>query len=431
MMKKWILIICVCFALPVFGQRVLTLKEAIDSALRYNLDIAITRTDVEAAAINNHLSIAGGLPTVTGTLNNTEQVTALNQKLSTGQEISRSSAAANNLQMGVTGSFLVFNGWRVVATKKKLEELQKLSEVQLTAQIQNIISQVMVRYYDIVRQEEYLNTLTFSLALSQKRLDIFTVRKDVGLANNADIFQAQIDVNTTLQNISSQRLVLSQAKIDLIDLMNSTDTAFAVDDTIVVDQSIIMDPVFSSLRQHPEVIVAEQQVRVNQQIEKEVASLQYPAVRLNGGYNFNRNQAAAGNLLLNQSYGPFIALNVQVPIFNGGANKRQKRVAELDTRAAELQRDNVVRNLEINALRTYQAYQNTIQQLKTERENYDLSKRLVDLTLQRFNLNVATIIEVREAQRSFEETGFRLVNLAYAAKLAEIELRRLSNQLQP
>jgi outer membrane protein len=36
---------------------------------------------------------------------------------------------------------------------------------------------------------------------------------------------------------------------------------------------------------------------------------------------------------------------------------------------------------------------------------------------------------VREAQRSFEDAGYRLVNLNYAAKASEIELRRLSSRL--
>jgi outer membrane protein len=117
-MKRWILTIAVLFSLPVFGQRVLTLKEAIDSALKNNLDIAISRTGVEASTVNNHISIAGGLPTVAGTLNDVEQVTAVNQKLSSGTEINRNNAASNNLTAGVTGSMLVFNGWKVVATKK-------------------------------------------------------------------------------------------------------------------------------------------------------------------------------------------------------------------------------------------------------------------------------------------------------------------------
>lgn len=429
-MKKWFILLIIYFAAaPGYSQRVLTLQAAIDSALKQNLDIAIAKTDVEAAAINNHISTAGGLPTVSGTINSQEQVTAVNQKLNSGQQINRSSAASNSTQIGVTASMLVFNGWRVVATKKRLEELQKLSEAQLASQIQNVIAQVMVSYYDVVRQGDYLSTLNYALQLAQERLRIFQVRKDVGLANNADIFQAQIDVNTILQNIAAQQLVLSQAKVDLMDLMDSQDSSFTINDTIIVDPSIRLESVLSYLQQHPEVQVAEQQVRVNEQLVREISAQRYPAVRVNTGYNFNRNQNAAGLTLLNQSYGPFLGLNVQVPIFNGGAVKRQKRVAEIGVTAAELQRENTLITLNNSALRSFESYRNTLQQLEKERENYELSKKLVDLTIQRFNLNVATIIEVREAQRSFEETGFRLVNLSYAAKIAEIELRRLSNQL--
>jgi outer membrane protein len=429
-MKKFLSIILILsVSVTGFSQQVLTLRQAIDSALKSNLDIAITRSDVEAATVNNHISIAGGLPTVTGTLTDQEQLTAVNQKLNTGAEINRNNATSNNLQAGVTGSMLVFNGWRVVATKKRLEELQKLSEAQLGAQVQNVVANVMLSYYDVVRQQDYLATLGYSLSLAQKRLEIFQVKKDVGLANNADIFQAQIDVNTIFQDIASQQLVLSQSRVNLINLMNSSDTSFSIADSIIVDPSISLDPVIASIQQNPEVIAAQQQVRINEQVIREVAAQRYPAVRLNAGYNFIRNQAAAGNVLLNQNYGPFIGLNVAVPIFNGGATKRQVRVAEINTRTATLQKENIISNLTASALRSFEAYKLTLQQLQQAKDNYDLSKRLVDLTLQRFNLNVATIIEVREAQRSLEEAGFRLVNLSYSAKAAEIELKRLSNQL--
>lgn len=428
-MKKCFFTILLFTSAAVSAQRELSLRAAIDSALKNNLDLAIARTDIEAAAVTNHISIAGGVPTINATINSQEQVTAVNQKLNSGQEINRNSAASNSTQVGVTASMLVFNGWRVVATKKRLEELQKLTEAQLAAQIQNVVAQVMVSYYDVVRQDEYLNTLNFSLQLAQKRLDIFQVRKDVGLANNADIFQAQIDVNTIKQNIAAQQLILSQAKVDLMDIMDSRDSSFIVNDSIVVDPSLLLDPVLAYIQQHPEVQVAEQQIKINEQLTREIAAQRYPAVRLNGGYNFNRNQNAAGLTLLNQSYGPFLGLNIQIPIFNGGATKRQKRAAEFNTAAAELQKESVLITLNNSAIRAFQSYQNTLQQLQQEKENYDLSRRLVDLTVQRFNLSVATIIEVREAQRSFEETGFRLVNLSYASKVAEIELRRLSNQL--
>jgi outer membrane protein len=70
-----------------------------------------------------------------------------------------------------------------------------------------------------------------------------------------------------------------------------------------------------------------------------------------------------------------------------------------------------------------------LQRLQIEKENNRIASALLQLTLQRFELSAATIVEVREAQRSFIEAGYRLVNLSYSAKLAEIELKRLSGQL--
>jgi len=58
-----------------------------------------------------------------------------------------------------------------------------------------------------------------------------------------------------------------------------------------------------------------------------------------------------------------------------------------------------------------------------------MSTRLVDLVLQRFQVSEATILDVKTAQASHEITGYQLVNLNYAAKVAEIELKRLMFQL--
>jgi outer membrane protein TolC len=118
-----------------------------------------------------------------------------------------------------------------------------------------------------------------------------------------------------------------------------------------------------------------------------------------------------------------------VPIFNGGLFRRQQRVAEIDTRNATVTREILYNNLLNSATKSWQAYQNNLQRLKVERENNRIAAALLHLTQQRFELSAATIVEVREAQRSFVEAGYRLVNLAYATKVAEIELKRLASEL--
>ncbi|MFY7899478.1 MAG: TolC family protein, partial [Chitinophagaceae bacterium] len=244
-------------------------------------------------------------------------------------------------------------------------------------------------------------------------------------------FQAQIDVNTRLQDYQAQELVLQQAKVALAAAINIVPTtAIQVSDTIIVDKKIKLDSVLVFVQQNPAILAAKQQVIISELLEKETATLKQPSVRANVGTNYNRNQSTGGQLLLNQSYGPFVSVGVALPLYNGGVVKRQQKTASFTTKNAGLQKDQLMQDFTANIVRTYDAYLNTIQQIETQSSTFQISQKLVELMLQKFQMAQATIVDVREAQRSFEEAGYRLVNLNYAAKLAEIELKRLANKLQ-
>ncbi|MEO6670603.1 MAG: TolC family protein [Ferruginibacter sp.] len=412
------------------AQEPLRLPDAVNIALKNSLDLQIADNRIQAATIYNNYGYAGGLPLVTGNTANNEQLTSVNQKLNTGDDINRNNAAANNLSANITGSILLYNGGRVVATKKRFAELHLQSREQLNAQVQNIIASVMVAYYDIVRQQDYIKTIDRSIEATSQQLDIVKLRQKVGLANNADLFQAQIDLNVLQQSKLAQLLIVDQAKAELLRLLTlNADSSIVIKDTILIDKNIILDTVLNSLDKNADIRAAENQIRINELIVKETAAQRYPSIRATAGYGFSRNQAAAGNLLLNQNYGPTVGLSLAVPIFNGSIFKRQQQVAELDVRNAGLQKQILIRDYSAQAVKQYQAYVNTINQLDTAQENYKLSSRLLELTLLRFQLKQATSVEVKNAQQSFEESGFRLVNLNYAAKSAEIELKRLANGL--
>ena len=126
---------------------------------------------------------------------------------------------------------------------------------------------------------------------------------------------------------------------------------------------------------------------------------------------------------------PYAALTLNVPIFNGNIYKKQAQIAGVNTKNAQLVRDTLVLNYTSNAVKNFQAYTNNLQQVETARANYELSQKLLDLVMKRFQLRQATIVEVKNAQQSFENAGFLLVNVSYAAKAAEIALRRYANQL--
>jgi outer membrane protein TolC len=319
----------------------------------------------------------------------------------------------------------------VKATKNRLEQIELQSSQFVNAQVQNTIAAVMTKYYDVIRQQAYTRTIDQSIDVAQKRLEIVKAQQSVGLANNADLFQSQIDLNTLEQTKQSQQLVIAQAKTDLLLLMNSSpDSSIIIQDTIIVDRSISLPNILENLNRNAELMAANYQIRIAEQLIKETLALRYPTLRANAGYSYNRNQQTAGQLLLNQSSGPLVGLSLAVPIYNGGIFKRQEQIAGINAKNAGLQKSILQRDFRSAAVRTYQAYSANLQQLDNQKKTVDLARQLLSLALQRFQLRQATIVEVRQAQESFENAGLTMTNLSFAAKAAEIELLRLINELK-
>ncbi len=120
---------------------------------------------------------------------------------------------------------------------------------------------------------------------------------------------------------------------------------------------------------------------------------------------------------------------MQVPIFNGTIYRTQQEVARVNVNIARLQKESLLTALKADAIKTFQAYESTLEQLDSQQKSYQDAERLVNIVLQRFRLKQATILDLKAAQESFENAGYLFVNLQYAAKTAEIELKRLVYRL--
>ena len=94
------------------------------------------------------------------------------------------------------------------------------------------------------------------------------------------------------------------------------------------------------------------------------------------------------------------------------------------------EKESLLAALTSNANKTYDSYFTIMQQIASQKKNFELTKKLVDVVMKNFQLNQATILDVKAAQTSFESAAYLLVNLQYAAKIAEIELNQLVYKLK-
>ena len=413
------------------AQNNLSLKEAVTIAIQNSYDIKLVENNLSIAQNNNNYGVAGGLPTVTANGTNNNTLTTINQTFpDASRNTTRSGVDGSTLNGGLSATMILFNGYRIAATKDRLESIQKQTEAVLQTQMLNTSSTVMQQYYNVIRQLAFLKTIEKSIEASEQRVAIVKTRQELGVANQADLLQSSLDLNALLQAKQNQLLVLDQVKADLFNTMVlPANSNYIFTDSIQVDQKMILSDVESKMKAHPLLQSAQQLINVNQFLEKETKALMYPTLRANTGFNYNSNKSAAGFILLNESYGPFLGFNLSIPIYAGTSNKRAYKNAQINTVSAKIQYDNTAQSLATELFKTYQNYQNSIKQTPTEIQNYEMSDALLTLVMDKFKLGEATIVDVKQAQQSFETAGFRLTSLRFSAKIAEIELKRLSNQL--
>ncbi len=424
---------CIWAAVPglLQAQQTLTLQKAIDLALRNSIGIAISKNNTRIAATYNNYGIAGGLPLVTATVIDEQQSVSIDQKYSNPTDNSQSNNVGSNvLSAGPELSILLTNGQRVVTEKKRLETAESQTHKQLDSRMQLVVVNVMLKYYDIVRQQSYAKALKTSVEASAQKLDIVKSQQNVGLANNADLFQAQVDLNTAQQLLQAQQLVIDQDKTDLLyQLTLNPDSTIEIADTIVIDKGLQLDTVLNSIATHPDIAAAKDQVLINQFLIKETTAQLYPALSFNTGYSYSRTHNAVGFNLLSLQQGPYAGIGLSIPIYNGGIYKRQQQVAGINVANAKLIQDTLLNSYTAQAVRNWQAYQSNLQQLEPAQQNYLLSQKLLNLVLMRFQLRQATKIDVETALQSFENAANLLVNISYAGKAAEIQLKRYANMI--
>jgi outer membrane protein TolC len=269
MQKLTSLFLILCFVVVATvnadAQKVLSLNEAIQTALKNSYDIQLVENNLAIAKNNNNYGVAGGLPTITNTSTNNNTLTTINQTFpDANRNTSRNGVDGSTLNTGLNANMILFNGYRVQATKSRLESLQTQNKFLLESQLLNTISIVMQQYYNVVRQQAFLKTIEKSIEASQQRLDIVKTRQEIGVANQTDLLQSNIDLNALLQAKQNQLLIIDQVKADLLNtIVMPATTPVQINDSIEIDDKIILSVVEEKMKNHPLLQSAQQLININ------------------------------------------------------------------------------------------------------------------------------------------------------------------------
>jgi len=430
--KRYTLFFCLILLFnQAIAQEQLALEQAIEIVLKNNYDIIITKNNATIAENNNSLGNAGMLPKIdvnasTNSANNTTK-----QEFANGLIVDRGDVKSTNINAGVFLTWTLFDGMKMFATHKRLQELEMMGNLATKIQIENTLSELIITYYNVVRQKQLIKALNENIVISEERLKIAEKKLEIGSGSKLDVLQAKVDKNAQTSNLLRQKTMLTDLKIVLNQLLaRNVETELNVADDIPVQFQIKYDEIKNDIqKKNISLVYAQRSINMYNQQVKENKALLFPKLNFNTSYVFARSENQAGFALYNQNIGLNYGFTFNWTIFNGLNNSTQIKNARLQLENANVEYNNAKALIELQLFSTFKKYQDDTKLLFFEEENVDLVKEAVGIALERFKIGSSNSLELKEIQKSYDEALTRLADARYNAKVSETNLMKLSGAI--
>ncbi|MHC1731814.1 MAG: TolC family protein [Bacteroidales bacterium] len=411
---------------PLFAQaqKTMSLDEAIMQALENNYSLKIARNNETIAG--NNVTLAPFLPTLTGT-GRQSQTTNDTESSSTGADKNRS----NLYTAGLAMNWRLFDGFGMFTDYSRLQEMLAMSSQRVKISVESLIMRVCSEYYNIIVQQNRMESALTSLSLSKSRYENAEEKYLLGVISGLDLQQARIDLNADSSAVLSQQETVISAYIRMTNLLNAGhEINFNINDTIILAPAIDVDSLrVRTLAFNNQLVLARQGEKLSEYDLQSVRAERYPTLNFSTGYNFSRNEFPWQVDSYNQTKGLNWGFNMSWNIFSGLETNRRisnARIEAESSRLAYLDIENEILG-ELDLL--YNTYRNNIIVANFETQSAELARASLEIAMERYRLGSLSGLEFREYQNNYLNAINRRLTALYQAKISEIGLRLLAGEL--
>ncbi|MRR20292.1 TolC family protein [bacterium] len=417
-----ILLLVTPFALE--AQKTMNLDEAIVTALQNNYSLKISRND-EAIAGNN-VTPAPFLPTVTGT-GRQSQTDNTSESSSSEAEKNRT----NFYTAGVTLNWRLFDGLGMFTAYSTQKELLSMSSQRVKINVENLVMRVCSEYYNIIVQQNRMESALTSLTLSRSRYENAEEKYLLGVISGLDLQQARIDLNADSSAVLLQQETVKSAYIRMTNLLNAGhEINFNINDSIVlaplIDIELLRERTLSFNNQ---LIMARQGEKVSAYDLEAVRAQRYPTINFSTGYNVTRSEYPWAATSYNLTNGFNWGFNMSWNLFSGLETNRRIANAKIEAESSRLAYLDIENEILSELDLLYNTYQNNIIVTDFETQSAEVARVSLEIAMERYRLGSLSGLEFREYQNNYLSAINRRLTALYRAKISEIGLRLLAGEL--
>lgn len=418
-----------------WAQEVLTKEEALKQALESNYGIKISENEVEIAENEQSILNSGYLPSITGRAGAAYDINDRTTDPEGRERIEQEDIENQFYNASLNVNYLLFDGLGRLYNYKSLKEQYNLSKLEARETIENTILQLFTVYFEVARLYENVNVLQETLEISRERVTRAEYQFEYGQANNLAVLNARVDVNNDSINLLQAKQQLQNTKRDLNVLLDRqiNNTSFRVDTTVSFLPRLNLELLLESASENNvRLLQSEKAMTISDYSIKISKSGYLPTVGLTGSYGWNRSRSAATAFFpgsVTATSGLSAGLNLTWDLFDGGRNRIQVQNARIRNETTELVQEQIELEVERDIANALGTYENRLFIFHAQEENVQTNLDNFNRTEEQYKLGQATSIEFRQAQINLINARTSLNLAKYDAKLAELELLRLSGSL--
>jgi outer membrane protein len=454
MRKLTTLLICLS-TFAAFGQmQSLTLRQAIDYALKHNADVQNAGLSVEGSKQEVKSIIATGLPQVTVNGNFTHNVQIASQQLpdfispavygvliaedllpedrfKAGQPQTIAFGAPSSLTGMANLNQLLFDGTYFLGLKAA-KQYVKMSELMQENTKIATIDNVKKMFYAAMITGQNSDLLQQSLVNINNTLRETNGLYEAGYATKLDVDRlefAKSNLETQINNISLQKQILmNMLKVSIGMNVNQ---AISLEGDLTEKSNI--NPDNFSIDSRIETKIMQQKLILDSMNVKRYQMGYYPSVRLTASYQQNSFAESAEFQGLGKTWNPgtMYGVNISIPVFDGLYKKAkisQARVDfEKDKNIYAQTRNQLMFQVEKAKMNLTMKERN----LENQKKNRVLAKSIYETSKIKFDEGVGSSFELIQAQTDQTQAEIAYSNALYELIVAQIELQTALGTSQP
>jgi outer membrane protein TolC len=411
--------------LPFTGK--LSLRDAIQRGLDYNLGSANLNRAVSQAQGQSQIARSALLPNISGYLaENLAQTNLAAQGLRIhipipGFNFPTIVGPYNNIDLrgNVTQSVVDLTAWNNFRASNEAVHAAQFSARDAR---EAVVLAVCGAYIQIIATRERVATAHAQLDTATALFRQTQQKRAVGLSPQIDVDRSEVEELTQQQRVISLETELAKQKIALARITGlppndayelTDDVPFAAAPTLTLD-----DAIHQALDRRSDIKAAEAQIRAAQHALSAAHDERMPSLSINGNYGAIGTNPAQASATFSA------AATLSIPLWQGGRTEGDIKQAQAALAQRQSELEDLIGQVEGDVRNAFLDLQAATSQVKLAQRNLQVNKETLDLTRQRFDAGVTDNVEVVQAQESLTSAELDTINSDFAHNLAKLSLAR-------